>query len=176
MVTNTAGTTADVPTAKENGECKQGDEVSDENAKARVNSNNNIKSNETEQTSCTQKPDSDAMSSSQKISENSSANVMAGNSGYTSNPRAFGNGLPATLNSDPVYVGHRPMQSGSNYLSMQPRYPGNQQPPAATPTLNQLLTTPTRPPSQYPGYGIQPSQQEFGQAQQQNWSTKMQVI
>jgi len=174
MVTNTAGTTADVSTAKENGECKQDDEVADDSLNSRPSSNNNLKPNQSEQLTAASQNDSNLMSNSQdQVREN--ANVMAENSSY--NPHIYGNGLPAASNSDSGFAGPRPMQSGPSFSSsMQMRFPTNQQQPAATPTLNQLLTTPARHPSPYAaGYGNQQPQPEFGPNQQQTWPSKMQV-
>ena len=176
MVTNTAGTTTDVSSGKENGECKQDEEVADENLNSRQSSNANLKATQSQQISGASQNDSSSISSTQEDPrENTNANMMAGNSSY--NPHIYGNGLPAAPSSNAEFAGPRPMQSGPNYSSsMHMRFPTNQQPPAATPTLNQLLTTPARHPSQYAtGYGNQQPQPEFGQSSQQAWPSKVQV-
>ena len=202
MVTNTAGTTTDTLATKENGDCKKDNEISDE----KTNASDNLKSNPIDKPSGSLQNDSNITkphcqaenSEDTNFFRTSAPSVMSENSSY--NSRVYGNGLstmpPASMegpnqgnhnvsrsnygsmnNGSPAaYSGPRAMQSNSNF-SMQQRYPTNQQPPAATPTLNQLLTTPSRHPSQYTNYGNQsnqPPQSEYGPGQHQSWPAKPQ--
>ena len=201
MVTNTAGTTTDLPASKENGDCKKNDDLNEKNVKQTAKES--VNSNKVE---AIQKNDStSAMSVNlQEKLQTSNVNAMASSSNNFSN-RSFANGLPAqpatemngphqhSVVSYPnytvqnhgsqVYSGKscppRPLQGNQNYQSsMHTRYPLNQQ-AVSTPTLNQLLTTPSRP-SQFSSFGNQSNQQsqlDYGQhSHQQSWSSKPSVI
>ena len=204
MVTNTAGSATEIQTVKENGDCKKDDKVSDENANLKQNSDNSGRPDPVDKLSDLQQNDCEkTMSNAQaEINKESGFNhaSSAGNGSY--NARSYGNGLSAPTTaimngphnvSYPNYSNYNhnsagysgkpmpvQMQSNNNNMgyssSMQPRYPANQQ-QGTTPTLNQLLTAPSKN-MQYPEYGSQSSHQthgDYGQSHQQSWPTKSQV-
>lgn len=199
MVTNTAGTATDLPASKENGECKKDEDSSEKSLKSSLNDSVKTINSESHQNN----DSTTTMSASlqEKFNEEPKFNQTSNVEGMASsannyNNRSFSNGLPsqsvANQQSSSSYHNYippnhnsqvlsgnsgapRPPQSGQTFQSsMHPRYPLHQQ-GVSTPTLNQLLTAPSRHPTPFPAYANQ--SMEYGQnSYQQNWSSQTTVI
>lgn len=200
MVTNT-GTAAD--NLKENGDCTKENKTESnlEYANIKPTSEEAPKSGQNEIVQ--NQKDASKMSSQADTNPTQNTNGIAPpGSGY--NNRGYGNGImPPAQPNGPQYgdtnsttpyqpygaynhtnsiypvskPGSRPMQSGpvGSHHPMQ-RYP-NQQQGGHTPTLNQLLTTPTRYPASYAGHNSTPGSNVAGQPSEygsNNWQTRPQ--
>nr|XP_018669792.1 AT-rich interactive domain-containing protein 1A-like [Ciona intestinalis] len=175
MVTNTGATTGQ-SNVKENGDSGKDGQAKDEYS--------NLKRNSNDVTKPSDKPDDDNQQQSEtdrpKFSQTPGTNGMPSSAyqgrPYTSNgvpPTHMGNGPQGPSTAAPGYPpygsynhtgypgkpGMRPMHNTPGYPNHMQRYPT--QNTGGTPTLNQLLTTPSKYPAQYPGYHPSTQQSDY---------------